>query len=172
VIKIRRADPSDHVALTAIRHSAILELTVPAMSPSQAARWANHAAVDRVTRAILHHKVWVAVQGVPIGWVEVDEDRVAALYVAPHCTRRGIGRGLLLRAEAAIREGGYASAHLEASSNAANFYLHRGYCPSDARTTDGAWPLNKRLSEHRPNPPLQPTGSPDGSAITSPALLS
>jgi putative acetyltransferase len=154
VIEIRRAEPSDHVTLTAIRHNAILELSVPAMSPSQAARWANHAAADRVTRAILHHDVWVAVQEVPIGWVEVDEDRVAALYVVPHWSRRGIGSRLLLRAEAVIRDGGYASARLEGSSNAANFYLRRGYFPSDARTNDGALPLSKRLSEHGPNAPL------------------
>lgn len=145
VIEIRRADSSDHVALTTIRRSAILELAVPAMSPSQAAQWANHAAADRVTRAILHHDVWVAVQGVPIGWVEVDEDRVAALYVAPHCSGRGIGSRLLLRAEAAIRDGGHASARLEASPNAANFYLHSGYLPSEAHAADGALLLSKRL---------------------------
>ena len=160
MIEIRRANPGDHVALTAIRRSAILELAVPAMSPSQAAQWANHAAADRVTRAILHHDVWVAVQGVPIGWVEVDEDRVAALYVAPHCSRRGIGSRLLLRSEAAIRGGGYASARLEASPNAANFYLHRGYVPSEAHAVDGALPLSKRLSEpgvtHRCSRPTSP----------------
>ncbi len=73
MIEIRRADPSDCVALSAIRRSAILELAVTAMSPSLAEQWANQAAGDRVTRAILHHAVWVAVQGVPTGWVEVDE---------------------------------------------------------------------------------------------------
>ena len=157
MIEIRRAYPSDHVALSAIRRSAILELSVAAMSPSQAEQWANQAAADRVTRAIQHHAVWVAVQGVPIGWVEVDEDRVAALYVAPHCSGRGVGSRLLLRAEAAIRDGGYYVARLETSPNAATFYLHRGYLPSEARTADGALPLSKRLSEHGSKPPLQPT---------------
>ncbi len=57
MIEIRRADPSDHVALSAIRRSAILELAVAAMSPSQAEQWANQAAADRVTRAILRHAV-------------------------------------------------------------------------------------------------------------------
>jgi len=162
VIEIRRADASDHVALSAIRRSAILELAVGAMSTSQAEQWANRAAADRVTHAILHHAVWVAVQDVPIGWVEVDEDRVAALYVAPHCSGRGVGSRLLLRAEAAIRDGGHATARLETSPNAATFYLHRGYLPSEARTADGALPLRKRLSQHGPNPPLQPTGSAGG----------
>jgi len=111
VIEIRRAYPGDHGALSAIRRSAILELAVAAMSPSQAEQWANQAAADRVTGAILHHAVWVAVQGV---------------------------------------------------SNAVTFYLHRGYLPSGARTADGALPLSKRMSEHGPNPPLQPTTSAGG----------
>ncbi|TMI10803.1 MAG: GNAT family N-acetyltransferase [Betaproteobacteria bacterium] len=162
VIEIRRADPSDHVALSAIRRSAILELAVVAMSPSQAEQWANQAAADRVTRAILHHAVWVAVQGAPIGWVEVDEDRVAALYVAPQCSGRGVGYRLVLRAEAAIRDGGYAAARLETFPNTATFDLHRGYFLSEARTADGAFLLSKRLSEHRHNPPLQPIGSAGG----------
>src|SRR5437016_13252226 len=97
------------------------------MSPSQAEEWANQAAVDRVTRAIQHDAVWVAVEEVPIGWVEVDEDRVAALYGAPHCSGRGVGSRLLLRAEAAIRDGGYTDARLETFPNAATLYLHGGY---------------------------------------------
>src|SRR5204863_6407019 len=123
--------------------SAILELSAAAMSPSQAEQWANQATADRVTRAIQHHVVWVAVQDVPIGWVEVDEDRVAALYVAPHCAGRGVGSRLLLCAEAEIRDGGHVVGRLEASSNAATFYLHRGYLPSVERISDEALPLSK-----------------------------
>ena len=162
MIEIRRAGASDPAALSAIRRSAILELAVAAMSTSQAEQWANRVAADRVTHAILHHAVWVAVQAVPIGWVEVDEDRVAALYVAPHCSGRGVGSRLLLRAEAAIRGGGYAAARLETFPNAATFYLHRGYLLSEARTADGALPLSKRLPRHGPKPPLPPAGSAGG----------
>ncbi len=82
---------------------------------------------------------------------------MAALYVAPHCAGRGVGSRLLLCAEAAIRDGGHTAARLEASPNAATFYLHRGYLPSEARTADGALPLSKCLSQ--PNPPLRPANS-------------
>jgi len=34
-----------------------------------------------------------------IGWGEVDRDRVAALYVSPSCSRRGVGSALLTFAE-------------------------------------------------------------------------
>ena len=150
------------MALSAIRRSAILELAVAAMSTSQAEQWANRAAADRVSRAILDHSVWIAVQEAPIGWVEVDEDRVAALYVAPHCSGRGVGSRLLLRAEAAIHDGGHATARLETSPNAATFYVHRGYLPSGPCTADGALPLSKHLSPPGPNPPLQRTDSAGG----------
>lgn len=162
MIEIRRADPSDRVALSAIRRSAILELAVAAMSPSQAEEWANQAAADRVARAILDHAVWVAVRGVPIGWVEVDGGRVAALYVAPHCSGQGVGSRLLLHAEAAIRDTGYTAARLESSPNAAIFYLHRGYLASEAPTAAGALPMSKQLSEDGLNPPLQPAASTAG----------
>lgn len=146
-MQIRRADVGDCMALSAIRRSAILELAVTTMAPLQAEEWANQAAADRVMRAIQHHAVWVAVQEVPVGWVEVDGDRLAALYVAPQCAGQGVGSHLLLHAEAAIRDGGYAAVHLEASSNAASFYLRRGYLASGAGTANGALPLSKRLSE-------------------------
>lgn len=145
MIEIRRAAASDHAALSAIRRSAILELAVAAMPPSQALQWANQAATDRVTRAISHHAVWVAVEEAPIGWVEVDRDRVAALYVAPRCCGQGIGSHLLLHAEAAICDGGYAVARLETSANAAAFYSNRGYLPSGVHNADGALPMSKRV---------------------------
>ena len=150
VIEIQRAAADDHVALAAIRRSAILQLATTAMSPSQAEDWANQAAADRVAQAILHHAVWVAVKEVAIGWVEVDKDRVAALYVAPHCSGRGVGSRLLSHAEAAICDAGYAVARLATSPNAATFYLHKGYLPSDVRTADGALPMSKLLSDHGP----------------------
>ena len=51
------------------------------MSREQAEGWATRGAADRVARAMREHDVWVAVEGAAIGWVEVDRDRVAALYV-------------------------------------------------------------------------------------------
>ena len=55
------------------------------------------------------------------GWVEVDRDRVAALYVLPSCGSRGVGSVLLARAETSIRSSGYAIARLESSQNALDF---------------------------------------------------
>jgi putative acetyltransferase len=145
-MQIRRAEAADEEALARIRRSAILALAVPAMSIEQAETWATRVAADRIARAIREHDVWVAVEGVAIGWVEVDRDRIAALYVAPSETRRGVGSVLLAQAETYIRSSGYATARLESSQNARDFYLRRGYRRSGPPDSDGACPLSKDLA--------------------------
>jgi GNAT superfamily N-acetyltransferase len=160
-MQIRRAEAADEEALASIRRSAILALAVPAISIEQAEHWATRAAADRIARAIREHDVWVAVEGAAIGWVEIDRDRVAALYVAPSETRRGVGSVLLARAETYIRSSGYATARLESSQNALDFYLRRGYLRCGPPDSDGACPLSKDLAVVGPNqgilrkPPLE-----------------
>ena len=145
-MQIRRAEPADEEALATIRRRAILALAVPVMSREQAERWATRGAADRVAPAIREHDVWVALEAAPIGWVEVDRDRVAALYVSPSCSRRGVGSALLAVAETSIRSSGYETARLEASPNALDYYLRRGYLRCGPPDSDGALPLRKSLA--------------------------
>ena len=155
-MQIRRAEAADEEVLTSIRRRAILVLAVPAMSREQAEKWVTRAAADRMARALRDHDVWVAVQEVAIGWVEVDRDRVAALYVSPSCSRRGVGSVLLSFAEASIWSSGYTTARLESSQNALDFYLRRGFRRCGAPDTDGAWPLHKELAAVEPNHGMEP----------------
>jgi putative acetyltransferase len=145
-MRIRRANATDEDVLARIRRNAILELAGSAMSMEQAKQWSARASADRIVRAIRDHTVWVAVQGTVVGWVEVDRDRVAALYVSPSCSRRGIGSALLARAETSIQSSGYTTARLESSPNALDFYLRRGFRRCGAPDADGAWPLHKELA--------------------------
>ena len=145
-MQIRRGEAADEQALGEIRRNAILALAVPAMSAEQAQKWATRAATDRVARAIREHDVWVAVDGTALGWVEVDRDRVAALYVSPPGSRRGIGSALLAHAENSIQSSGYAIARLDSSQNALDFYLRRGYVRLGRPDVDGAYPLSKDLT--------------------------
>jgi GNAT superfamily N-acetyltransferase len=157
VMEIRRAEAADEDALARMRRRAILALAVPAMSMEQAEKWATRAPADRIARAIREHDVWIAVDEAAIGWVEVDRDRVAALYVSPSCSRRGVGSVLLARAETAIRRSGYLIAHLESSPNALDFYLGRGYVRCGPPDAEGAYPLRKDLTAVRPNHGMEPT---------------
>src|SRR5215470_8729961 len=156
-MQIRRAEPADEEALASIRRRAILALAVPAMSREQAERWAARVAADRVARAVQEHDVWVAVEGAAIGWVEVDRDRVAALYVSPSCSRRGVGSVLLARAEAFIRSSGCAMARLESSPNALDFCRQRGYVRCGPPDAEGAYPLRKDLTAAESNQRMEPT---------------
>jgi putative acetyltransferase len=156
-MQIRRGEAGDEEALARIRRCAILALAVPAMSREQAEKWAVRPAADRIARAIWDHAVWVAVDGVAIGWVEVDRDRVAALYVLPSCSGRGVGSALLAHAETSIHSSGHATARLESSQNALAFYLQRGYRRCGPRDADGAWPLRKDLAAVWPNHGMEPT---------------
>ena len=144
--QFRRAEASDAQALAAIRRAAILTLAVPALSNAEAETWARQAAADRFLRAIHEHEVWVAVADTVIGWVEIDRDYIAALYVAPLYARQGVGSALLAHAEAAIQRSGYKTVHLDASQNALAFYLRRAYRQADPPGTDGAYPLYKALT--------------------------
>src|SRR5215475_8746940 len=157
LMQIRRAEATDEEALARIRRSAILALAVPAMSREQAEQWATRAAADRIARAMRDHEVWVAVDGVAVGWVEVDRDRVAALYVSPSCSRRGVGSVLLARAEISIRTSGYTTTRLESSPNALEFYVRRGYVRCGPPDAQGAYPLRKDLTAVGPNQGMKPT---------------
>lgn len=141
---IRRADLVDEQMLAQIRRSAILDLAVPVMSMEQAQTWALHVAPDRIARAIQDHEVWVAVEAGPIGWIEIDRNRIAALYVAPYCARRGVGSALLTLAETIIRRSGYLTVQLDSSPNALAFYLRRGYLQSSPLNADGGCPVQKQ----------------------------
>jgi len=156
LMQIRRAEAADEEALASIRRRAILALAVPAMSREQAEGWATRGAADRVARAMREHDV-VAVEGAAIGWVEVNRDRVAALYVSPSCSRRGVGSALLTFAETAIRNSGYTTARLESSQNALDYYLRRSYLQCGPADSDGAWPLRKDLAAVTPNQGMEPT---------------
>ena len=147
--QFRRAEASDAQALAAIRREAILTLAVPALSIAEAKTWARQVAADRFRRAIHEHEVWVVVADTVIGWVEIDRDHIAALYVAPLYARRGVGSALLAHAEAVIQRSGYKTVHLDASQNALAFYLRRAYRQVGPPGVAGAYPLYKALTTDR-----------------------
>lgn len=146
-MEIRRAIMADEPALAQIRREAIRVLAIPAMSIEDAEAWAMGAAPDRVVRAIVEHRVWVYIEGEIIGWIEVDHDRIAALYVAPSQAGRGVGSALLSFAETTIFQAGYCVAHLDASPNAFEFYQRRGYLWDGSVREDGAFPVRKVLNQ-------------------------
>jgi putative acetyltransferase len=67
------------------------------------------------------------------------------LYAAPEFAGQGIGAGLLDMVEGLMRDRGIQAVQAEASSNAREFYLRRGYRANGPQTPNGAWPIAKEL---------------------------
>src|SRR4051794_31629162 len=149
-MQIRRANPTDAETLATIRRRAIRALAVPSISAEEAEKWARQVAAHRFTRAIQDHEVWVAVESVVIGWVEVDKNCIAGLYVSPTHARKGVGASLLAHAENSIRSSGCTAVYLDASRNALDFYLRRGYLRAGLPLANGEHPLRKALSAVEP----------------------
>ncbi len=142
----RPATPGDAIRLFDIRRTSILELASRGLPAGEATAWAT-----RLTRAAMEQKlreleIWVAeLDGVAAGWGAIRGGRLEGLYTAPEFAGRGVGAGLLARLEGLMRERGVREVSAEASSNARNFYLQRGYRATAPQTPDGAWPIAKDL---------------------------
>ena len=146
-LSIRYARPDEVEVLTTIRREAILTLSSEKMGRNRARDWANSATPNRVRCAIKEHLVSVAeISEQAIGWVEVASNRIEGLYVRPEQACQGVGSALLAHAEAQIWSADYLSVVLDASWNAEQFYINRGYQPLSERSLDTGLPLVKLLT--------------------------
>jgi putative acetyltransferase len=140
----RRAICKDASRLHDIRRRSILELAPPAIPATEAQAWASKLTLFGMERKLLELEVWVVeLDGVVAGWGAIRGDRLEGLYAAPEFAGQGIGAGLLVMLEGLIRDRGFPSVHAEASTNAREFYLRRGYRTTGPQTPDGAWPIAK-----------------------------
>lgn len=147
LLAIRTAQPSDLDALMAIRHAAILALASETYGAQGAQEWAEGGTVARVQRALAEDQLSVAtINETVVGWVEFAANEIRGLYVQPAQAQQGIGSALLTHAEAAIRAAGHQCIILNASWNAEEFYMRRGYQPIAERSLTTGRPMCKRFS--------------------------
>ena len=142
----RLAKPKDASGLYDIRRRSILELAPPTMPRADAQAWASQLTLAGMERKLRKLEVWVAeLDGVIVGWGAIRGDRLEGLYAAPEFAGQGIGAGLLDMLEGLMRAREFPSVRAEASSNARDFYLRRGYRETGPQTPQGAWPIAKEL---------------------------
>jgi putative acetyltransferase len=97
-------------------------------------------------RKLREFEIWVAeLNGGPVGWGAIRADILEGLYTAPEYAGRGAASGMLIRLEGLMMARGVAAVQAEASSNAKDFYVRRGYRISGPQTAGGAWPITKDL---------------------------
>ena len=142
----RLAKPEDASSLHDIRRRSIVELAPPTMPRADAQAWASQLTLAGMERKLRELEVWVAeLNGVVVGWGAIRGDMLEGLYVAAEFAGQGVGAGLLDRLEGLIRDREFPSVRAEASVNARDFYLRRGYRAAGPQTAKGAWPIAKEL---------------------------
>jgi putative acetyltransferase len=114
------------------------------MPDTEAQAWAARLTLSGMERKLHELEIWIAERGgVVAGWGAIRGNMLEGLYTTPEFAGQGVGAGLLDRLEGLMRERGFPSVRLEASSNARGFYLRRGYRATGSQTSDGAWPMVK-----------------------------
>lgn len=64
-----------------------------------------------------------------VGFALLARGALALCYAVPEVLRQGVGRGLLMAAEAGARDAGLDALALESTRTAEPFYRHHGYVP-------------------------------------------
>jgi putative acetyltransferase len=116
------------------------------MPMADAQAWATQLTLSGMEQKLRELEVWVAeLDGVVVGWGAIRGDYLEGLYVAAEFAGQGAGAALLGMLEGLIRDREFPSVHAEASTNARDFYLRRGYRATGPQTPKGAWPIAKGL---------------------------
>jgi putative acetyltransferase len=143
----RLATRRDASRLYDIRRRSILELSPPTMPVAEAQAWASKLTLSGMERKLRELEVWVAeLNGVVAGWGAIRGETLEGLYAAPEFAGQGIGAGLLDMLEELMRDRGIKVVRAEASSNARDFYLRRGYRANGRQAPNGAWSIAKELA--------------------------
>jgi putative acetyltransferase len=126
-IRAARADEID--AIFAVHRDSVSSLCTGHYAPEQIAMWLDGRAPAMYLEAIDSGQMWVAVDDADAiaGFVENDGHEIAKLFVRGDRAGTGVGRRLLEHALAAIRARGHATAYLEATRNACEFYRRHGF---------------------------------------------
>src|ERR1700716_3174979 len=142
----RLAMSDDASRLHEVRRRSILELAPPTIPAGEAQAWATQLTLPGMERKLRELEIWVAeLDGTVAGWGAIRGDYLEGLYTAPEFAGRGVGTELLGMLEGLLRERGVEAVRAEASSNARDFYLRRGYRAAGPQTPERAWPITKQL---------------------------
>jgi putative acetyltransferase len=142
----RLATREDANRLYDIRRRSILELAAPTIPAAEAQAWAERLTLAGMERKLRELEVWVAERdGIVVGWGAIRGGYLEGLYSAPEFAGQGLGAGLLELVERLMRERGIRAVQAEASSNAREFYIRRGYRVTGPQTPKRAWPIEKEL---------------------------
>jgi GNAT superfamily N-acetyltransferase len=145
-IHLRTAALDDLGIIHAIRRDAILG--VPHETDrSDRQTWADMRSPEYFAdRVAAGHVVIANSDGDDMGWGSSSDQWITGLYIHPLWSHSGVGRTLMSRLETEIVKRGRACARLASSPNAVGFYAKLGNVVVGVPDSDGAVPMQKRLS--------------------------
>jgi GNAT superfamily N-acetyltransferase len=146
---IRLVRDGDALTLFQIRRLAILALAPPLIAVDRAQAWAATHPPEWMNQFLRKRAVWVFECGGEIaGWIGLNGNIVDGLYTSPGWACCGVGSRLLQFVEGELARQGTLQIDLEASRNAEEFYLKRGYRAVGPRPTEhDALPMSKVLPQ-------------------------
>ena len=132
---IRPARLGDALAIAALHHVAVHQLAAPFYPREVLMHWSPPVTLAGAERRYRETQddgglTLLAEQNgslVGFGVVMPEAGEIAACYVAPEASRRGVGRALLAAMEAAVSRHGVHELNVRASLNAKSFYSAFGY---------------------------------------------
>ena len=136
LIMVRPACPTDMPAIEALHRASVRELAAAYYAPAVLERFLAAGTVDRsLIEAGTYYLAEIL--GGPVGsggWMAVDDRpagatraKIRSVFVHPHWARQGIGRRLVLHAEAEASRAGFSCFELDASLAGVPLYQHLGY---------------------------------------------
>jgi len=130
-VAIRAGTTGDAPLICRVHEESIRGLGPRAYSRAEVESWVTGLQPDRYAWGMTHGGYAYFVAEVPgtgvIGFCCYAAGEVAALYILPQWTGRGIGSALLGRAERDIEAAGHERIRVVAALNSVGFYLARGY---------------------------------------------
>lgn len=127
---VRPARPEDAEALHAVHTAAVSAVSTQVYAPEILHAWRNSISSLRMRSYLADPGMLFLVArhgGVSVGFGCLEGRHIRAVYVHPHHGRRGFGQALLQALEDAASRSGFNCVFLQASLNAAPFYLRNGY---------------------------------------------
>ncbi|WP_306118010.1 MULTISPECIES: GNAT family N-acetyltransferase [unclassified Roseitalea] len=157
---VRPFRQADGETMAVVHRRAILATSDRFYSESQRRNWAAGLIADSYRR-LADDGEWFEVACIGerlIGFCGRVDDAIRGLYVEPAWQRRGVGRLLAERAEAAIRERGHTHTAIRSSLPAVDFYRALGYRDGETRVhqTRGGEPMAVLVMHKQLAPATEP----------------
>jgi GNAT superfamily N-acetyltransferase len=146
IVTLRQANLCDLQVIHAIRRHAILGIKSEVLAETDRQQWAGSRSQEYFIERVEAGELLIAmIEGTAVAWGSASGEFITGLYVCPSFGLRGVGRSIMSSLEARIRSDGHASARLDSSPNALQFYRGLGYVTVGPAQDDGAIPMKKAL---------------------------